>query len=945
MKAPGVVVAPGVVASTKSTLGVEGAVLGARAPPDDATAAGGARPPAAPETPAMSDEAAGRVDDADPDESFALDDDDDLDLTAEMERLGIRDDDFDVDENDDDDDDDDAGRAPDASAVDLDETRVDDEHDAEEAEVRRRMDAELEMNLRRAELAHVELELKLVASEESVRAAREALAAAEAERDDVQRRAHVAWEEVSDVEKLIAEEKARRAEEDAAKAKAEVQARAIVEADDLRQRGNEAYRRGDSAASEALYKSAIDQLQSCGIVLEEPSHLTLRTNRAAALMALGRMREALAECEEVLGLNPENVRARSRAGNCCIKLGNLDAAKAHVDAIVSGPEATPEDLRAASEQHQKILVACVERDRLVGNESYRRGDYDGALTWYDAALRAAGDVSDASEAARGVRAIQVGLHTNRAAAHLMKGNPLPAAEDCCAALRLDSAHTKAQVRLARCLLQLGDFAEAKQEASDVETRDNAELQSKAEARNVVKDVEAVEGTIKDVGDALKLAEIKASQGAANVPVGAGVWVDDFDARKTAEEALEKIAAALVLAPQVPDLVTLKAEALRFLGRGEEALELLSGRKAVNARRRFLEVRLHFDAGNLAACADAGEDVKELLDLVPEFRAEAAKKRDGDEKEEPKESPEGEEEEAEAEVRETLMAELASAPDPEGLTLLLERAAKIAARKETGRAAFQRGKHQEALATYAEALRMSAGVPMLEGLFLSNQCACEQALGRYADALSSAGTAVSVAPTFVKAHSRLATIYAELSMLADAQAAYGAMLELPLEASEEEQARAGLERARARAKNEHPVDWAKLLGVDAAAAGAAVKKAYRQLALVHHPDKAGKGGASAGVAKARAVMSGKLFKHVGEANRVLTDPAERAKWESAKMRAERAERVAANSRATRNAGYGYGGGSAYDRYDHYASADYFRQQYGGTSYGFDYSDDDGVEDWI
>ena len=444
------------------------------------------------------------------------------------------------------------------------------------------------------------------------------------------------------------------------------------------------------------------------------------------------------------------------------------------------------------------------------------------------------------------------------------------------------------MRLARCLLQLGDFAEAKQEASDVETRDNAELQSKAEARNVVKDVEAVESTIKDVGDALKLAEIKASQGAANVPVGAGVWVDDFDARKTAEEALEKIAAALVLAPQVPDLVTLKAEALRFLGRGEEALELLSGRKAVNARRRFLEVRLHFDAGNLAACADAGEDVKELLDLVPEFRAEAAKKRDGDEKEEPKESPEGEEEEAEAEVRETLMAELASAPDPEGLTLLLERAAKIAACKETGRAAFQRGKHQEALATYAEALRMSAGVPMLEGLFLSNQCACEQALGRYADALSSAGTAVSVAPTFVKAHSRLATIYAELSMLADAQAAYGAMLELPLEASEEEQARAGLERARARAKNEHPVDWAKLLGVDAAAAGAAVKKAYRQLALVHHPDKAGKGGASAGVAKARAVMSGKLFKHVGEANRVLTDPAERAKWESAKMRAERAD---------------------------------------------------------
>jgi len=43
-----------------------------------------------------------------------------------------------------------------------------------------------------------------------------------------------------------------------------------------------------------------------------------------------------------------------------------------------------------------------------------------------------------------LKTIRVGLHTNRAAAHLMLGRPLPAAEDCCAALRLDSAHSKAQ---------------------------------------------------------------------------------------------------------------------------------------------------------------------------------------------------------------------------------------------------------------------------------------------------------------------------------------------------------------------------------------------------------------------------------------------------------------------------------------------------------------------
>ena len=126
--------------------------------------------------------------------------------------------------------------------------------------------------------------------------------------------------------------------------------RAVVEADDLRQRGNEAYRRGDSAEAEAAYKQAIDALKSCGIALVEPSHLTLRTNRAAALMALGRTREALRECEEVLRINPHNVRALSRAGNCCVKLGDLDAAKTHVDAICLAPGAKSKSSRRRKTQ-------------------------------------------------------------------------------------------------------------------------------------------------------------------------------------------------------------------------------------------------------------------------------------------------------------------------------------------------------------------------------------------------------------------------------------------------------------------------------------------------------------------------------------------------------------------------------------------------------------------
>ena len=293
-------------------------------------------------------------------------------------------------------------------------------------------------------------------------------------------------------------------------------------------------------------KSAIDALESCDVALVEPSHLTLRTNRAAALMALGRMRDALAECERVLEINPTNVRALSRAGNCCVKLGNLVAAKAHVDAILSAPGVTPEDALSATEQHQKILVASVERDRLVGNDAYRRGDYRGATTWYDAALEAARDAAETDALA----AVKVGLHTNRAAAHLMRGAPLAAAEDCCAALRLDSGHTKAQVRLARCLLQLGDFAEARQEATDVAERAGGELQSKSEARGVLEDIAYVECTVRDAGDALKTAETERQQ-KENAPPAGDASANGFDVAGAAAEALKSLDACLLYTSPSP----------------------------------------------------------------------------------------------------------------------------------------------------------------------------------------------------------------------------------------------------------------------------------------------------------------------------------------------------------------------------------------------------------
>ena len=172
-----------------------------------------------------------------------------------------------------------------------------------------------------------------------------------------------------------------------------------------------------------------------------------------------------------------------------------------------------------------------------------------------------------------------------------------------------------------------------------------------------------------------------------------------------------------------------------------------------------------------------------------------------------------------------------------------------------------------MGVYREALGLCAvDSPMLQAIFLSNICACEQALQRYVDALSSASIAISLAPTFVKVRSRLATLYSELDMHKEAIEAYDSLLELPL--SNEERNVANWNKREVEKKRDIEPNWYKLLGLkdfSSATTTSDVKKAYKKLALVHHPDKNS------------APISTKLFKLVSEASRVLCNDAEREKW--------------------------------------------------------------------
>lgn len=83
-----------------------------------------------------------------------------------------------------------------------------------------------------------------------------------------------------------------------------------LDAEEVKRVGNEQYKRGNFAEALCLYDRAI---------AISPDNASCRGNRAAALMGLGRLDEAVRECEEAVRLDPAYVRAHQRLASLYLR--------------------------------------------------------------------------------------------------------------------------------------------------------------------------------------------------------------------------------------------------------------------------------------------------------------------------------------------------------------------------------------------------------------------------------------------------------------------------------------------------------------------------------------------------------------------------------------------------------------------------------------------------
>ncbi|KFK35711.1 hypothetical protein AALP_AA4G027100 [Arabis alpina] len=146
-----------------------------------------------------------------------------------------------------------------------------------------------------------------------------------------------------------------------------------TDAEEVKRVGNEMYRKGLFSEALKCYDRAIAL---------SPSNAAYRSNRAAALMGLDRIGEAVIECEDAVKSDSNYVRAHHRLASLLIRLGQVNSGRKHL-CVVGKPTDTMELKKVeAVERH---LNKCVDARRI--------GDWKTVLIEVDAAIVSGADFS------------------------------------------------------------------------------------------------------------------------------------------------------------------------------------------------------------------------------------------------------------------------------------------------------------------------------------------------------------------------------------------------------------------------------------------------------------------------------------------------------------------------------------------------------------------------
>ncbi|KAF8765810.1 hypothetical protein HU200_008322 [Digitaria exilis] len=555
--------------------------------------------------------------------------------------------------------------------------------------------------------------------------------------------------------------------------------------------------------------------------------------------------------------------------------------------------------QATKDSSSAALETC-ETWRNSGNNAYANGHFATAEDYYTRGIKS---ISHHGTSGHCSRALML-CYSNRAATRMSLGMMREALQDCLTATSIDPSFLKAKVRAANCYLALGDLEDASRSYISCLNSSTSSSEPKmfAEASD---GLEKVKRVTEWVSQCKELLEKRASPAATT--------------------ALELISNALHISPHSDSFKEMKAEALLTLRRYDEVIQLcqesinpaesnsilsnsngepknsrVSERTQFSGRywRPYLICKSYFLSGKL----------DEALDLLKKH----------DQVTPVKESDESSYQERFSSLSATIRQLLDLKVCFNIVVHLLTKSKNALAYgiclrdhshyslgvrvdQAAGNESFQAGRYSDAVERYSAALACNSESRPFSAVCFCNRAAAYQALGQVTDAIADCSLAIVLDANYPKAISRRATLYElirdygqaandvrKLILLLEKKANVpGASPKVLNKHSDLKQARARLSSIENEVKKDTPLDLYLVLGVEPSCSAADIKKAYRKAALRHHPDKAAQllvrnenadDGFWRDVVKEVYADADHLFKTIGEAYNVLSDPDKRQEYD-------------------------------------------------------------------
>lgn len=205
------------------------------------------------------------------------------------------------------------------------------------------------------------------------------------------------------------------------------------------------------------------------------------------------------------------------------------------------------------------------------------------------------------------------------------------------------------------------------------------------------------------------------------------------------------------------------------------------------------------------------------------------------------------------------------PDYKEAVKWLRMVQKLERMKEEGNGAFKAGRFQQAIDIYSKTLEVDPSNRNTNSKVLQNRALCYTRIKNWTLAITDCDKALELDPSYTKARKTRAKALGESGNWEEAAREFKAIHDA--NPNEPGIAR-DIRNAELELKKSKRKDYYKILGIEKDATEQEVKKAYRKLAIIHHPDK------NPGDDEAA-----ERFKEIQEAHETLSDSQKRARYDS------------------------------------------------------------------